>query len=124
MSKPNAHTLTDNEKLTVKPGLEPLWLKSVASNQDPYGHGVVEATCKVGAALDEGKTPEEAEKACHGLGITGFMAGCMAQWVAHFHPRGEEFRRWWNTRNQIGTEGDRANESGGVLNPAILNVKE
>lgn len=115
--------MKDNEKLTVKPGLEEAWEKSVAKNQDIYGHGVVEATSLVGAALDDQATsPEQAMKACYDLGLTGFMAGCMAGWIAHFHPRGEEFRRWWNKDNQIGTEGDKANESGGVLNPALLSV--
>jgi len=31
-------------------------------------------------------------------------------------------RRWHNKENQIGTEGDKANESGGVLNPALLSI--
>jgi hypothetical protein len=113
----------DNEKLTVWPGLEADWDKAVAANQDSYGHGVIEATCLIGAALDAGKSPEEAEKACRGLGITGFMAGCMAEWVAKFHPRGPEFRRWWNIHHQIGTEGEEANRAGGVINPAIMNLK-
>jgi len=116
------YELKDNEKITVKPGLEAKWAESVGNNQDGYGHGVVDATVLVCKGLDEGETPAVAHKRCYGLGITGFMAGCMAQWVSHFHPRGEEFRRWWNKDTQIGTEGDKANESGGVLNPAILNI--
>jgi hypothetical protein len=55
-------------------------------------------------------------------GITGFMAGCVASMVSQVHSRGEEFRKKWNKDNQIGEEGDKANESGGVLNPALLNV--
>ncbi len=114
--------IRENEKITTKPGLESSWEESVMKNQDGYGHGVVDATVAVCKALDEGKSPAEAEKACHGLGITGFMAGCMASWVSHYHPRGDEFRRHWNKEVQIDTEGDRANESGGVLNPAVLST--
>lgn len=114
------YTLKDTEHLSTKPGMESSWSRAVESNQDGYGHGVVDATVAVGAALDRGETPALAEKACHGLGITGFMAGCMASWISQFHPRGEEFRCWWNKDTAIGDEGDRANESGGVLNPAVL----
>ena len=35
---------------------------------------------------------------------------------------GEALRRWHNRDTQIGTEGDKANESGGVLNPALLTI--
>ena len=114
--------MKDSERITTKPGLEAEWEKSVMGNQDGYGHGVVDATVVVCAALDSGKSCDEARNASYGLGITGFMAGCMAQWVAYFHPRGEEFRRFWNKDNQIGDEGERANDSGGVLNPALLSL--
>lgn len=116
--------MRDDEKMTVKPGQEAEYETYVSKNQDGYGNGVIVATAAVGARLDAGDAPEVAEKACHGFGITGFMAGCMAQAVARFHPRGDEFRRWWNKDNQIKDEGDRANESGGVLNPALLSVGE
>lgn len=56
-------------------------------------------------------------------GITGFMAGCVASMISQCHSRGEEFRKKWNKDNQIHDEGDKANESGGVLNPAILNIE-
>ena len=56
-------------------------------------------------------------------GITGFMAGCVAQMVSQCHSRGEEFRKQWNLDNRINNEGEKANESGGVLNPALLNIE-
>jgi len=114
--------LEDKEQLTVKDGMEAEWEESVNKNRDSYGYGVVLATSLVGKALDEGKSPEEADNASDGIGITGFMAGCVAHWIAHYHPRGEEFRRWWNKAMQIHDEGEKANESGGVLNPALLNI--
>lgn len=78
--------------------------------------------------LDDGKPFD-----CHAIisraddeiragGITGFMAGAVAKMVSVCHERGEEFRRQWNRETQIGSEGERANESGGVLNPALLNI--
>lgn len=58
----------------------------------------------------------------HTEGITGFMYGCAVSALAHFWAHGEALRRWHNLDTQIGTEGEKANESGGVLNPALLNI--
>lgn len=55
-------------------------------------------------------------------GITGNMYGVAVSILAKTWKHGEELRRWHNTTTQIGDEGDRANESGGVLNPAVLNI--
>jgi len=118
--------------MKVKEGLEKEWEDAKAKNSDPYGHAVVIITEKIGRLLDEGLTPEDAEK--YGIkdsGITGFQAGCMAQWIAYFHPRGEEFRRRWNLSNQINNEGELANKrcsrwpklQGTVLNPALLTIQ-
>lgn len=54
---------------------------------------------------------------------SGFSAGCTAQIVSQFCVKGEEFRKWWNLDNQIRDEGEKANEKGGVLNPALLNIE-
>lgn len=55
-------------------------------------------------------------------GITGFMYGCAVSVLAKCWIHGEALRRWHNKETQIVTEGDRANEEGGVLNPALLNI--
>jgi hypothetical protein len=55
-------------------------------------------------------------------GITGFMYGCAVTALARFWIHGEALRKWHNLKTQLGHEGEKANESGGVLNPAILNV--
>lgn len=55
-------------------------------------------------------------------GITGFMYGCAVSALAKCWRHGEELRRWHNLKTQIRDEGVRANESGGVLNPALLNI--
>jgi len=110
--------------MKIKKGLKKEWDKSKARNRDPYGNAVVIVTEKVGEALDKGLSPEKAEKkGIKDSDITGFQAGCVAQWISRFHPRGEEFRKWWNLRHQIQNEGEEANKSGAVLNPAILNIE-
>ncbi len=79
------------------------------------------------AGIAGGKTIQEiAEAASHTAdtdGITGFMYGCAVSALAHFWEHGEELRIWHNLETQIGKEGEEANRSGGVLNPAILNIK-
>ena len=55
-------------------------------------------------------------------GLTGFMYGAAVSALAHFWEHGEVLRRWHNLKTQIGNEGEKANESGGTLNPALLNI--
>lgn len=67
-------------------------------------------------------TAQDASHEADTSGITGFMYGCAVSALAEFWEHGEALRRWHNVATQIGTEGERANESGGVLNPAVLNI--
>lgn len=105
------------------------WDKWVKNNADPYGKCCVDVARRVIEILDENKefdTHEVIVKASNDVdsgGITGFMAGCVAQMVSHCSHRGEEFRRAWNTDNQIQGEGDKANEGKGVLNPALMTIQ-
>ena len=55
-------------------------------------------------------------------GITGFMYGCAVQALACFWIHGEELRHWHNLKTQIRNEGEKANKTGGVLNPALLKI--
>jgi len=55
-------------------------------------------------------------------GITGFMYGAAVQVLSWSWVHGEELRKWHNLDSQIGNEGEKANESGAVLNPAVLNI--
>lgn len=55
-------------------------------------------------------------------GITGFMYGCAVSSLANCWKHGEELRVWHNKKYQLKDEGDKANASGGVLNPALLCV--
>jgi hypothetical protein len=96
------------------------WETYVTNNtQDGYSAGVVDASLRVMQALSEGKTPEEAEKVTYEMGITGFMAGGMAQAVSHFHPRGDEFKQYWNRQFM---DEKNAETAKGVVNPAILTI--
>ena len=91
------------------------------NSKDFYSRGVVDAvlaSCKVLDDVD--KTPKQAEEAWEGLGLTGFMAGCAAKTIAHFHVRGDEFRKYWN--KQFGVDEKQA--KGGTVNPAILTIEE
>lgn len=110
--------MRDDEKMTVKPEFEADYEKYVNNNQDGYGNACVVAGAAVGAALDEGKSPQEAHDTMYGQGLTGFMAGCVAQAVSHFHPKGEEFRKWWNAKHNV------SEDEKGVVNPAILVLKD
>jgi len=104
------------------------WKSWEVANQDPYGKCCVDVAREVMRLLDEEDDFDTHEIICRADknigagGITGFMAGCVASMVSGCHSRGEDFRRKWNTDNQIKDEGDKANESGGVLNPAILCI--
>lgn len=105
------------------------WLSCVNANRDAYGKCCVDVARRVMLILDE----EPGEIDCHSLicradvdtnagGITGFMAGCVAEMVSKVHSRGEEFRRKWNIDTQISDEGKKANETGRILNPALMNI--
>lgn len=107
-----------------------VWDEWVANNDDPYGSGVIryaerwadamEAAMAAGESLEDcaARTSHEADTE----GITGFMYGASVQVLATSWEHGEQLRRWHNLDTQIGNEGERANESGGVLNPALLNI--
>lgn len=104
------------------------WNKWVENNSDPYGKACVDVARRVMEILDEVEEFDthkiicQADDDIESGGITGFMAGCVASMVSKCHSRGEEFRRAWNSDRQIGNEGDKANDDGGVLNPALLNI--
>lgn len=105
------------------------WDVWVESNKDPYGGTCVDVARQVMETLDViddfdcHKIICQADDKVNAGGITGFMAGCVARMVSQCHSRGEEFRKKWNLDNQIQDEGEKANESSGVLNPAILSIE-
>jgi len=107
-----------------------LWNVGLDNNTDPYGRACYTYAERwadlMEAALAGGKPIADVAKATsHEAdveGITGFMYGCAVSILASCWEHGEELRKWHNLDCQIGTEGEKANDSGGVLNPAILSI--
>ncbi len=109
------------------------WKKANAANppSEPYGHRIMtyseqwadlmEAAMAKGIALKD--CAERTSRQADTDGITGFMYGAAVSTLAAVWKHGDELRRWHNLATQIGTEGERANETGGTLNPALLNIE-
>lgn len=106
------------------------WWEFVANNQDSYGNAAIRFTDRwarlmewkmsQGVALED--CASEMSHLADNEGITGFMYGCAVGILSHVWKHGEELRRWHNLDTQIGDEGERANDSGSVLNPALLTI--
>lgn len=120
--------------MKLKSGTESEYEKYKEMNKDPYGGRVVsygeDWANLMEARMAKGeKIADIARDTSHEAdtdGITGFMYGAAVSALSHFWEHGEELRRWHNLDCQIGTEGEKANKDGGVLNPALLsmNIKE
>lgn len=108
------------------------WKKANDANppSEPYGHRVMtyaeDWANFMEREMAKGRTLEDvAESTSHEAdtdGITGFMYGAAVSTLAAVWEHGEALRRWHNLKTQIKDEGARANESGGVLNPVLLNI--
>src|ERR1041384_8253274 len=108
------------------------WDNQRRINTDPYGKcclDFAEAWANLmEREIESGKKLAEiANAASHEAdepyGITGFMYGCAVKILARAWEHGEELRVWRNLDTQIGNEGEKANASGGVLNPALLTIE-
>ena len=105
--------------------------KWVENNQDPYGNAIIRYAVAwadmMESKIDNGEELERiAKQTSHDAdaeGITGFMYGAAVSVLASCWKYGDQLRRWHNKNVQLGTEGDEANESGGVLNPALLSIR-
>ena len=105
------------------------WNEWVENNQDGYGAAIIRYA-EAWADLMEARIAEGAEKwedvaketshEANTEGITGFMYGAAVAVLATSWKHGDRLRRWHNLSSQIQDEGERANESGGILNPAVL----
>ncbi len=119
------------EAMTVRPAPDgDTWERCVSINTDPYSAGTIAFTALWGRLMEgqlaAGKTVAECARKMSSVadteGITGFMYGCAVSFLAKFWVHGEDLRRWHNLDTQIGKEGEAANASGGVLNPALLSI--
>jgi len=109
---------------------EKIWNEYVEKNQDAYGGACVKVAQRVMELLEKDDTPLKngyhpdihtahglickADKDINAGGITGFMAGAVAQMVFQCHERGDEFRKSHN--------GDV--ETDGVVNHALLTISK
>jgi len=110
---------------------EKKWADAKQKNSDPYGGAVMqyaerwarimESRINAGQSLSD--CADETSNIADSEGLTGFMYGCAVSTISEHWKYGEDLRRWHNKDSQIGTEGDEANESGGVLNPALLTIR-
>lgn len=107
------------------------WKKWMDSSKDSYGSCCVGVAKRVMEILDGPgwqnrvinkedtyNLINQADKDVKAGGITGFMAGMVAQMVSQCHSLGEEFRRAWNEEHGVKKE----NDKGGVVNPAIITI--
>jgi hypothetical protein len=115
---------------TLKEGAQDEWRRALDINTDPYGRRcctyAADWARRMEEAMAQGATltdcAEETSRAADTDGITGFMYGAAVSMLAHCWAHGEELRRWHNLATQLGSEGEKANESGAVLNPALLTI--
>lgn len=133
-AKARAKSEATDAKLAEAPKMEladeNAWQEFKNKNQDSYGGGVVVYAERWARLMQRemanGKKLEDvAEATSHEAdtdGLTGFMYGSTVLALAYCWKYGDQLRRWHNLDTQIGNEGEKANESGGVLNPAILNI--
>jgi hypothetical protein len=106
------------------------WNEWVTKNQDPYGGQVIKYVERwadmMESEMSEGKQLEDiAGHLSHKAdttGLTGFMYGCAVNCLSQVWEHGEQLRKWHNRDTQIKDEGEKANEEGGVLNPALLTI--
>jgi len=107
------------------------WERGLANNSDPYGRCCYLFAADWAALMEKeiasGKTvaavaKDASREADRKHGVTGFMYGVAVSLLAHCWEHGEDLRRWHNLDTQVGKEGERANEEGGTLNPALLNI--
>lgn len=109
---------------------ESIWNDWKKDNQEPYGKAIIDYAERWANLMEKemynGVPLEDiAEKTSHDAdaeGITGFMYGASVLVLASCWEHGEQLRRWHNLATQIHHEGEKANETGAVLNPALLNI--
>ena len=109
---------------------EAKWKSFVEGNTDGYGAACVnfaeqwgrlmQSKIESGAKI-QGIAKESSFEA-DTVGLTGFMYGAAVSMLSQCWVYGEELRRWHNLDSQIGNEGEKANETGGTLNPALLRI--
>lgn len=133
-AKAKAKQETVEAKLVGAPDIELAdeagWQKFKTTNSEVDGGAVVTYSERwarlMQVEISNGKNLEDVADAtsqeANLEGIT-FMYGCAVSTLSHCWKHGEQLRRWHNLKIQLGNEDEKANESGGVLNPALLSIR-
>ena len=116
------------EKMTLRDAEG--WKKACDANKDGYGGAVMTYAERwarmMEARMAKGERIADIAEECSHLadeeGITGFMYGAAVSTLAAVWIHGEALRLWHNLKYQLRDEGKRANDNGGVLNPACLSL--
>lgn len=101
------------------------WNNWVEKNKDAYGKCCVDVARRVMEILDDEKEFDthdiicRADKDVKAGGITGFMAGCVAEMITVCHSRGKEFQKKWNISHGIKEK----DAEKGVVNPALVTIE-
>ncbi len=119
-----------HEEINLSEAGKEKWQAFADNNLDPYGAAVVryaenwarlmQAKLKCGARLED--IAEASSGEADTEGISGFMYGAAVSMLSQCWIHGEGLRVWHNLKTQVGNEGEKANKSGGVLNPALLHI--
>lgn len=126
-------TMTDSNGQPFTVNDAAAWHAWLDKNSDFYGHGTVAYAARWMALLEANadvsdidstlaKRAEDLSRQADTEGITVHMHAAAAAGIARFWTHGDAFRRWFNSANQLSTEGDCANESGGIVNPSVVHV--
>lgn len=80
----------------IKQGLDERWQNYVfVQMKYPYSRKGIEASLRIMGSLSAGKTPEEALFSTRDIDISTFLGGHVALAVSLLHPRGEEFKKYY-----------------------------
>jgi len=97
-----------------------VWNEYVENNTDFYGKGIIEyAECWANLMETKIESGEKLEDIAYDTSLEADTEGITLYKVWE---HGEQLRKWHNLQTQIGTEGEKANEEGAILNPAILEI--
>ena len=84
-------------KKLIKEGLSEEWEKYVKlRNQDYYSSRIIDASINGMRALSEGEGLEKVIKIADEMELTLHQKDYMTQAIVYFHPKGEEYRIYWN----------------------------
>jgi len=87
----------------IKKGTEKNFQKVIDTNKDFYGGGCVQTAITVMKSLMNKKLSVEEcwHKALKNSGHSGMSAAITATIIAHYSPRGNEFKRWCIKNNEV-----------------------